>query len=178
MLAAALAAGIGITAAAAQEADQDEHQPAPAAEAAARPVSPAPGRMPMSHGADDGPGAMHGWMEMRRCMGMMEGEDRPGMPGMDDADIAADGTADPVEAAFDAINRRMHRDMMTMPGDSPDLAFTKAMIAHHEGAIDMARVILGFGEDAEIRKLAESVIAAQEAEIAVMEQWLQKQPAE
>jgi uncharacterized protein (DUF305 family) len=38
----------------------------------------------------------------------------------------------------------------------------------------MAKVVLGFGENAEIRKLAEEVIAAQGKEIAFLQDWLKR----
>jgi uncharacterized protein (DUF305 family) len=38
----------------------------------------------------------------------------------------------------------------------------------------MARIVLKFGKDAEIRKLAEGIVAAQESEIAFMNDWLKK----
>jgi uncharacterized protein (DUF305 family) len=48
------------------------------------------------------------------------------------------------------------------------------MIAHHRGAVDMAKLVVAFGDDPDIRKLAESVIAAQSAEIGVLEDWLRR----
>ena len=41
-------------------------------------------------------------------------------------------------------------------------------------AIDMARVVLEHGDDPEVKKLAEGIIAAQEGEIAWMQDWLAK----
>jgi hypothetical protein len=76
--------------------------------------------------------------------------------------------------AFRAANATMHRDMNIEFSGAADADFVKGMIPHHQGAIDMAKVVLEHGKDPEIRKLAEGIITAQETEIKLMREWLEK----
>jgi len=48
-----------------------------------------------------------------------------------------------------------------------------AMIAHHEGAIEMAKAVLADGTNSAIRDLANAIISGQEAEISEMKNLIQ-----
>jgi uncharacterized protein (DUF305 family) len=52
-----------------------------------------------------------------------------------------------------------------------DQRFIDAMISHHQGAIDMAKMAIDNAEHEEIKTLAQDIITAQEAEIAQMQAW-------
>ena len=82
--------------------------------------------------------------------------------------------ASPSTAAFQAANDRMHKDMGIAYSGNADVDFVEGMIPHHQGAVDMAKVVLAHGKDPEVRKLARGVIKAQETEIAWMRKWLEK----
>jgi len=76
--------------------------------------------------------------------------------------------------AFAAANAKMHAGMDIEFSGNADVDFARGMIAHHQGAIDMAKIELEYGKDPEMRKLAEEVIKAQEAEIEMMKAWVAK----
>ena len=68
---------------------------------------------------------------------------------------------------------QMHQDMMAAAQyKDPDVAFAAGMLPHHIGAVKMAEVELKYGKDPEMRKLAEDIINAQQAEIEQMQKWL------
>ncbi|WP_240466974.1 DUF305 domain-containing protein [Comamonas sp. lk] len=85
-------------------------------------------------------------------------------------DAGADaGTAPGFQTEMDAGMARMMRDMHG-PGYSgnADVDFLVMMIPHHEGAVDMARLVLKHGRDPLTRQLAEEIIASQTIEIESM----------
>ncbi len=74
-----------------------------------------------------------------------------------------------------AMNTMMGSMMIPYTGNA-DYDFIKGMVPHHQGAVDNARIVLQYGTDPDVRKFAESVIAAQEAEIKWMNDWLAAHP--
>ncbi|WP_111413494.1 CopM family metallochaperone [Billgrantia lactosivorans] len=78
----------------------------------------------------------------------------------------------PAVQAYREIAERMHGDMQTEFSGDADADFAQGMIAHHQGAIDMANVVLAHGEDEAIRDLAREIIETQEEEIAFLQDWL------
>ena len=56
-------------------------------------------------------------------------------------------------------------------GDDFDKAFIEMMIAHHEGAVDMAELIPARAKHQEIKDLGEEIVKAQTKEISDMYEW-------
>ena len=76
---------------------------------------------------------------------------------------------DPFACAMHAAMERMMAAMHAAPpsGD-PDRDFLAMMAPHHEGAIEMARLVLLHGRDPLTRQLAEEILAGQTTEAAAM----------
>lgn len=79
-----------------------------------------------------------------------------------------------IAAAYAETVTRMHGPMQEgMMNPDPDAAFILGMIPHHQGAIDMANVVLQYGDDEEAKVLARHIIADQQMELRQMEQWVE-----
>ena len=95
------------------------------------------------------------------------------MSGMDHTAMAP-ANASASTKSYEMAMADLMAGMKTPLTGKPDVDFMQGMVPHHQGAIDMAKVVLQYGKDAEVKTLAENVIKAQESEIAMMKVWLGK----
>lgn len=65
----------------------------------------------------------------------------------------------------------MTKELKDKTGDEYDKAFIASMIAHHEGAVEMAKLSAQNAKHTEIKQLSSDIISAQEKEISQMKQW-------
>ena len=66
-----------------------------------------------------------------------------------------------------AIDTMMAAMAITPSGDV-DRDFVTMMVAHHQGAIDMAQAELRYGRNEQLRRLAQEIIVTQRQEIVAM----------
>ncbi len=91
---------------------------------------------------------------MMNMMGMHSNTNSQGM--MDDSDMSMSD---------------MTSSLKGKTGDDFDKAFISGMIAHHQGAIDMANLAKQNAKHDEIKNLADDIVAAQTKEITEMKSW-------
>lgn len=91
---------------------------------------------------------------MMRMMGMHTDINSQGM--MDDADMSMGD---------------MTGKLKSKTGDEFDKAFIEQMIIHHQGAIDMAKLIVTNAKHDELKQLGNDIISAQSKEIDMMQTW-------
>lgn len=91
---------------------------------------------------------------MMNMMGMHSNTNNQGM--MDDSDMSMSD---------------MTSSLKGKTGDDFDKAFISGMIAHHQGAIDMANLAKQNAKHDEIKNLADDIVSAQTKEITEMKSW-------
>ena len=96
---------------------------------------------------------MRSWLSTWGASEAMDhGSDHSGMPGM--------------------MSDDQMQQLRGSSGEQFDRMWMEMMIAHHEGAITMAKDVLATTVDPDVTKLAEAVVAGQTAEIAQMRELL------
>jgi uncharacterized protein (DUF305 family) len=117
-----------------------------------------PGWMPGANNERPGPGRMMPGVGMP----MMPGTGPGMMPGMGPWMMPGGPTS----------SMPMMGGLWRLPPDQLDAAFMTSMIAHHQGAIDMATLAEERAAHQEVKDLAASIITSQSAEIETMQAWL------
>ena len=63
----------------------------------------------------------------------------------------------------------MHKEMSERELlKNPDKKFLEMMVAHHQGAVNMALSVLLYSKNKEVRALAQNIVATQQGEIQLM----------
>ena len=98
--------------------------------------------------------------------GAKPGMDHSAMPAMkgDHAMLAMDD--------YKAAMKKMDDAMMSAQGSTTDALFARKMIAHHQGAIDMAQIQLKHGSDADAKRIAQKTIDENTKSQAELRDWL------
>lgn len=103
---------------------------------------------------------MTGWLTSWGKDVPTEGDD---MAGMDHSDMGGDSSSMPGMMSDDQLD-----ELKSSSGAGFDRMFLTMMLAHHEGAIEMAKAEQSDGENADAKALAVTIEKDQTAEIATM----------
>lgn len=64
-----------------------------------------------------------------------------------------------------------YNEFVALKGEKYDRMFLASMIAHHQGAVDMANLALNQAKHSELKTMAQDIVSAQNKEIDDMESW-------
>lgn len=93
------------------------------------------------------------------------------------APVFVASTAKPFAALMDDAMAVMEDGMRRAPmNGSAAHDFVTMMLPHHQGAVDMAKALLLYDSDPELRNLALGILTEQQNEIRLMQAWLLRHP--
>lgn len=111
----------------------------------------------------------------------MSGQGPQGMPGsmsmqgtMREMMRSMESARTPAAKAYAQAMDKMHKDMAIEFSDNVGADFARAMIPHHQGALNMAQVALQYAQDDEIRRIAQKTIDDQTKDIKELRSWLER----
>ncbi|WP_310538788.1 DUF305 domain-containing protein [Phenylobacterium sp.] len=104
----------------------------------------------------------------------MEGMDHSKMESMDHGKMAMGSHMKMAMTGFMSSMKTMDHAMMAANGPTVDVTYARKMIAHRQGAIDMAKVELMHGSDPSAKRLAQMTIDENTKGIADLREYLRK----
>jgi len=87
------------------------------------------------------------------------------------AHMMHDGSMMQNDGGMAGMMHDMNANLRGKTGSELDRAFIDDMIIHHEGAVEMAQLLLAGTERPELIQLGNDIITAQTGEIQMMQQW-------
>ncbi|CZT25947.1 DUF305 domain-containing protein [Pseudomonas cerasi] len=76
--------------------------------------------------------------------------------------------------AYMQAMEKMNKGMMSGMASDPSKSWAQMMVEHHQGAIDMSKIVLKNTQDPAIKQMAEKTIQEQSKSIAELKSWLSK----
>ena len=89
------------------------------------------------------------------------------------ADTTTENGMNAIKQTMDKMMHEMHASKST---GNNDIDFATMMLTHHKGAVEMSKVEINQGSNAELKTFAQKVIDDQNKEIAFMEEFISKAP--
>ena len=91
--------------------------------------------------------------------------------GIDDSHM---GSMDHAGHMDGMLSKKQLAELQKADGPTGQKLYLEGMVEHHQGAIDMANNVLGVGQDPDVKKLAETIVVSQQAEIVEMNKMLDR----